>query len=563
MTIKHPDRLWLVALFIGWCFDQLFWGATAGISFFIFILLVVGAGLVLAVGEGLLPARRSLWLLIPLLLFSAMTAIRQEPFSLAINVLLTLFTLMLAALTMRSGSWPRYSLSDYVIGYLHLIASALVRPVKFIIERVQLATAPRPVPSGNDSQSLHRRNPFWSVLRGVLLALPVLLVMGALLSSADPIFASKLTGLRDWINVSKLTELLFRAIYISILAFILLGVYLHSLLSSQENKLLGIEKPWMPALLNWTEAAIVLGSVDLLFAFFVSIQFQYFFGGQANISIQGFTYAEYARRGFTELVIVAVLSLLLFLGLNSLTRRQTTSQRRGFTGLGIGLVILVAIILVSAYQRLVLYEQAYGFSRLRTYTHIFIVWLGILLILTIVLEVLQRMRAFALVLGIIALCFGLTTNLLNIDGFIVRQNVARAVQCNKVIGQDTSKDQSCSNSPDHLLDTAYLVGLSDDAVPALVSSYNVNSLPASIHNDLGATLACRAAIQADDRAAQSTGSHQAAWQSFQFASYRAENLMNQVAPSLLAFPVHKTDQAQWVVTVNGQMRDCQSDTPID
>ena len=562
MTIKHPDRLWLVALFIGWCFDQLFWGVSAGISFFLFSVIVVVAGLGLAKGEGLLPARRSLWLLLPLLFFSAMTAIRQEPFSLALNVMLTLCIMMLAALTMRSGLWPFYSLSDYVAGYFSLIVSALIRPLKFIFERIQLAAKPKPVDAGSESQPTRRPNPLWSVLRGVLLAIPVLLVMGALLASADPIFSSKLAGVLNWIKPNNLAELIFRAFYISFIAFILLGVYLHALDTNHESKLIGIDKPWMPALMNWTEAAIILGSVDLLFAFFVSIQFQYFFGGQANIKVEGFTYAEYARRGFTELVIVAVLSLLLFLGLNTLTRRQTAGQRRGFSGLGIGLVALVAIILVSAYQRLVLYEQAYGFSRLRAYTHVFMIWLGILLVITIVLEVVQHMRTFALALAMIAICFGLTTNLLNIDGFTVRQNVAHAVQCSKIVGSGSSSNQSCLNRADHPLDTAYLVSLSDDAVPALVDSYNMNSLPANIHNDLGATLACRAAIQADNRA-KSTGLNQNAWQSFHFATYRADSLMKQVAPALQTYSVQKTDQSVWIVTFNGQKRDCQNDAPID
>jgi hypothetical protein len=44
----------------------------------------------------------------------------------------------------------------------------------------------------------------------------------------------------------------------------------------------------------------VLSSVVVLFSAFVIIQFQYFFGGAANISIEGYTYAEYARRGFGE-----------------------------------------------------------------------------------------------------------------------------------------------------------------------------------------------------------------------------------------------------------------------
>jgi len=65
--------------------------------------------------------------------------------------------------------------------------------------------------------------------------------------------------------------------------------------------------------LGFTETAIVLGSVAGLFLAFVIIQFQYFFGGQANLGVEGFTRSEYARRGFNEMVTVGFLSLLLTL----------------------------------------------------------------------------------------------------------------------------------------------------------------------------------------------------------------------------------------------------------
>jgi hypothetical protein len=288
---------------------------------------------------------------------------------------------------------------------------------------------------------------------------------------------------------------------------------------------------------------VVLTCVDLLFAFFVALQFQYLFGGQANINIEGFTYAEYARRGFSELVAVAVLSLMLFLGLTSVTRRQSAVQQRSFTGMGIGLVALVAVILVSAFQRLLLYEQAYGFSRIRTYTHIFMIWLGLLLVATIVLEVLRRGRAFALALAITALGFGLTANLLNIDAFIVQQNVTRAVRGSE-------------------LDSAYLASLSDDAVPAMVASFSQPGLPASVKDALGVSLACHVAIQASDPA-----SKQASWQSTHYAVYRAKTLLRQIAPALAAYPVtHKDSQSQildWVVTNNGVAHSCQTNAPID
>src|SRR6185369_16696657 len=69
------------------------------------------------------------------------------------------------------------------------------------------------------------------------------------------------------------------------------------------------------------ESLIVLGSVDLLFAAFVLIQFAYFFGGQRNISLEGLTYSDYARRGFFELVAVSVLTLALVLLLEGATLR--------------------------------------------------------------------------------------------------------------------------------------------------------------------------------------------------------------------------------------------------
>jgi len=54
----------------------------------------------------------------------------------------------------------------------------------------------------------------------------------------------------------------------------------------------------------------------------VILQVQYLFGAQSNITAQGYTYAEYARRGFFELVVVAVLSLGLHLVLGTVTRRE-------------------------------------------------------------------------------------------------------------------------------------------------------------------------------------------------------------------------------------------------
>jgi len=258
-----------------------------------------------------------------------------------------------------------------------------------------------------------------------------------------------------------------------------------------------------------------------LFAAFVVIQFQYFFGGQANINIEGFTYSEYARRGFGELVIVAFFSLLVLLGLSAITRREGNGQRRAFSGMGIGLVALVIVMLVSAFYRLVLYESAYGFSRLRTYTHVFMIWLGLLLVVVMALEILHRERAFALAAVLASLGFVLTLPLLNVDAFIVRQNVARAAQ-----GQE--------------LDVSYLASLSDDAIPALAGAYQNASLADKVHEELGATLACMDFNRMDLRPRP--------WQSFHYSNWKADQSLQALRSDLKSYQLKDGD---WPVLVIG------------
>ena len=122
------------------------------------------------------------------------------------------------------------------------------------------------------------------VARGLVLALPILLVLGALLASADPIFSSWMRGLLQIFDLSKIPEYLFRLSYILIVAYVLTGSYLHAIQPAVIEARPKPEARWFPPFLGWTEGVVVLGAVNLLFVVFVGIQFWYLFGGQANIS---------------------------------------------------------------------------------------------------------------------------------------------------------------------------------------------------------------------------------------------------------------------------------------
>ena len=517
---SNPTRFWWTVIALGWAFDFLFWKKAPGINFAIYVVLCLVAGLLLLRGDGYRPKRNILLLLPLVIVFAVMTFLRQEPMTLFLSVVMTLFLMGLLAISFLGGRWPSYSLLDYLKGFLSLLGSMIARPLGFSAE---IKREQAQVGEGRASK-------IWPVVRGILIALPIVAIFAALLSSADLVFGQQLEHFIELFRLEKLPEYIFRLAYILVGAYALAGVFLHAASQSSDEKLIGEDKPVVPAFLGFTEAAIVLGSVAVLFLAFVIVQFQYFFGGQANIQIDGYTYSEYARRGFGELIVVAFFSLILILSAGSVTRRVTKIQRRVFSGLGIGIVALVLVMLVSAFQRLVLYETAYGFSRLRTYTHVFIFWLALLLVAVAVLEILRRERIFALAALVASLGFALSLGIMNVDGFIVRQNVDRAVQ-------------------GETFDASYLTGLSADAVPALAAAYQTQTLPASVKEGVGASLACYAADQSRD-------TRTLPWQSFHLSRAKATRLLTSLESDLGKYQVDDEDWNYLVVAPSGEEYRC-------
>ena len=523
----NPNRFWAVVILLGWAFDFLFWKKPLGVNFAIFVVLTILTGILLLRADGLRLSPGSSLLLLPVAFFAATTFIRLEPMTVFLSVSMALFSLGVFAFTYLRGEWIRYTLLDYLFGYLRLFGSMLARPLGFISENRHAE------PTLNEKRSAR----VWPILRGVVITWPVIAIFASLLSSADPIFANRFKDFIDLFRIDNLPEYIFRLIYILILAYLLAGTFLHAAQKSDEKV---EEKTRVSPFLGFTESTIVLGSVVILFVAFVVIQFQYFFGGQANISVEGFTYSEYARKGFGELVAVAFFSLLLLLGLGAITRRETENQRRTFSILGIGLVGLVIVMLIAAFQRLGLYEMAYGFSRLRTYTHVFMIWLGLLLVAVAILEVQRRERRVAL--GIVLAAFGFVTSLsiLNVDAFIVNQNVQREIR-------STTDKTFAQGRAD--LDAQYFVNLSEDAIPPLVSAFHSKSIPASVKEKVGAALACK---QYERK--QTTDTYP--WQSFHFSRWNADLGLSAVKKELAAYQIIDKDWPFQVKTPSGEEFPC-------
>ncbi len=409
MKSHYKNLYWVLALVAALSFDQLFWKKPGGINFFLFVLIALLAGLVPFWLDKVKIPWTAYLLLLPIAFFAGMTIFRSEPTTDAMDGLITLGSVILFTITVRNGEWMRYNLKDHLVNLFKFSLNCFAGAVLFFVKVRQDGNKTDQAVIPEESPQLEARKPVrkWlPYLRGVLITIPILIVLALLLASADPVFSSRLKGLFNWFDIDHLGEYLFRLVYIVVIAYLLLGAYYFGLVESEKLQASPQDKPLVKSFLGMIETGIILGAINLLFLTFVILQFTYLFGGTENINVEGFTYAEYARRGFFELLVVVLFSLGLFYLLSQVTRRDKKAQRLLFSILGLVLVAQVGVILASAFTRLNLYEQAYGFTRLRSFTHLFIIWLGVLLTAIAVLELTRKLERLPFVIILFILGFG-------------------------------------------------------------------------------------------------------------------------------------------------------------
>jgi len=204
----------------------------------------------------------------------------------------------------------------------------------------------------------------------------------------------------------------------------------------------------------------VLLALDALFAVFVALQLAYLFGGHDTAAAAGLTYAEYARRGFFELVAVAALAGAIVVGLDLGVGRRSRTQ----LGASIGLLALTVVVLASALLRLRLYQDAYGWTELRFVVLVAIGWLAVAVAVTAGLLAARRTRWTLHVLGVLVIVAVAGMNAVGPQAFVADRNLERALDPSLVPpGGRTG------------LDEGYLASLGDEAVPAVVAS--VDRLP--------------------------------------------------------------------------------------
>jgi len=279
---------------------------------------------------------------------------------------------------------------------------------------------------------------------GVVLATPVLILFAALFGKADPVFNNVLTNVFDFDVESVVSHVFLMAFW----GFLVAGYLRWSMLGRPFQALTLDVKP----VTSVVPLATALGLLNALFLLFVVVQLRYFFGGAALVEqTSGLTYAEYARRGFFELMTASGLVLPILLGADELVRKGTAPQIRTVHQLSGLLLSFLAVIVVSALQRMRLYVVAFGLSTQRLYATAFMILL-IGVFVWFAWTVLRGRRprfVFGSLMQGLAVLAGL--HLLNPDAFIINHNLNRP-------------------AAERPFDAKYALTLGGDAVPALLTA---------------------------------------------------------------------------------------------
>jgi len=335
-----------------------------------------------------------------------MVYVRTEPIVVFWTVVSALIFMSIAFGYLYVDNFLELPLINRIVEFVAGLVSSLFIGIKKVIEVL---------PGGK-----RKENKKSTISLGVILAVVIGLVFIGLFSSSDTVFKSSFSWLGSWLssignwfsqfNISRTaTIVIFSAFAFSWLTLLVLR---------KKVTLIGQAsiKQFLPA----KDSRIILVTVSAIFTFYLILQAKYLFSG-ATLP-DGVTYADYARRGYGELLVATILaSVVVYVALRAI---KTAEYKKVDTYIGLSLVLLNIFVAITAWKRLSLYESAYGWTMTRFVARMGLVciFIGSLLLMGWVVRKVSSRTLYSSNWYVLAVVL-LVSAMLNPVGIIVRRNI--------------------------------------------------------------------------------------------------------------------------------------------
>jgi Domain of unknown function (DUF4173) len=398
------------AVLLGASADALMHDGPGGVGLAMWITFLAVNAVVLFSRARHTPSRQAVLWLSAAVMFSLGLAWRNSGTLQAFDFLAMLFSLAMAAVSVRDPGAALFArrLRDTLFTGIDIAANTAVGVLPLAFREALTSE------SGGRALSHFRR-----IVRPALIAIGALVIFGALLRDADPIFAS-------WINIPfDFGTIVSHLIVTGFFAWIVAGWARAGLAENVQPRR---STASLPIQLGAADITAALGTLGFLFAAFMASQIGWLFGGERFLQARtGLTAASYARQGFFQMVWVVTLVVPILVGTRAaLAPAGGRALARRHTLLSLPVIVLLGAIIASAMLRMKMYVHYYGLTTDRFYPAVFMLWLATVIVWLGVTVLRDWGRPFVGGAVVSGMAFLAALNVVDPDAIVANLNVSRA-----------------------------------------------------------------------------------------------------------------------------------------
>ena len=412
----------------------LFWNRNLGISVFIFVLACVLYLIYILSKNNKIINKKAIIFVIPIILLSSTYFIfNNELFKiLNIFVIVALGVTMCVYLSKSKIKWPDF------LKKIGCVFGGMFESVSDIINTFKIPE------NKKENESLKKVK---KIGKSLLITIPIILVVLILLMSADQVFEKIFD--KVFLDLSKVLSLegivkLLSRLSVILITFLLCGGFLVNLV--KDNTMFTKEDEDTKVTVKFENLTInmILTVLNIIYLIFGFIQITNLFMNTSNNP--NFDYSSYARQGFFQLMFVSFINFVILIVANINKVEKTKSQKIYNKIMSLLIILFTIIIIISAFYRMNLYQETYGYTYLRIFVD-FVLISEVLISIPIIIYLLGKKIDILKSIIIITSFMFVLLNFMNIDNFIAEKNI----------------DRYFNNPEDSNFDISYLCKLGTDA----------------------------------------------------------------------------------------------------
>ena len=429
----------------------LFWDKNLGISVMMFTIPTIIFLIYILEKNKKIQDKKAILFSIPIILLSSTYFIFNNTFFKILNIFVIIILLIIMCIFL---SKKKLKLPEFMYNILAIILGSLES-----IEEVLKFFKPR------KKENEQKNNPNLRKLgKSILISAPIIIIVLLLLISADEIFANMFQGvftfLENLVSIPNTFDLIIRIIFIAITFMIIAGFIINLIAKNTMYNQEEIEedKQEYKSGINIENMTIntIFTILNIIYLIFSIIQFTNLFSTIGNDP--NFDYANYARQGFFQLMFVSFINFIIIF-IAKINKQEKTKNETKYTKyMSILTIIFTIIIIISAFYRMILYEQEYGYTYLRLFVY-FILITELIITIPVIAYILGKKIDLLKTIITITSTMYLILNFINIDNIIAKNNIDRYLE-------DPEENE---------IDISYLItSTNTDAISQLTRLLNTN-----------------------------------------------------------------------------------------